>query len=224
VTERASGRAPSTLTGPQDVVRMLGGTRGLIESTVPGVVFALAYPISGGRLAPSLIAAVLSAVAIFALALVQRRSVQQAFGGLFGVAIMAAYAWWRGDSTAFFFLSIIKNAAYGAVYLLSILVRFPILGVILGPLLGEGFSWRKDPARMRAYTLASLVWVAMFGLRVAVQIPLYAAGATTTLGLVNIPLGLPLFLPVCAATWLILRSTHPVRTETPADPAELPAD
>ena len=62
----------------------------------------------------------------------------------------------------------------------------------------------------------------MFGIRVAVQLPLYAAGATTALGLANIPLGLPLFLPVCAVTWLILRSTHPVREPEPinADTAD----
>jgi hypothetical protein len=214
VSKRAVTRAAPALNGPQDLVGMLGGTRGMVDSTVPGVVFALAYPLTGGRLGPSLVAALVTAVAVFIVALAQHRSVQQSFGGLLGVGIMAAYAAWRGDATSFFFLSIVKNAAYGSVYLVSAVIRFPVMGLVLGPLLGEGMHWRKDPARLRAYTWASLVWAAMFALRVAIQVPLYAAHATTTLGLVNIPLGLPLFLPVCAATWLILRSTHPVRTET----------
>jgi hypothetical protein len=226
VTSRAQQRATPTLSGPQDLVAMLGGTRGMVESTVPGAVFAVAFPISGGRLGPSLIASLATALVIFVAALVQRRSVQQTVGGLLGVVVMAGYAYWRGDPTAYFLPSIIKNIAYGVVYLLSVVIRFPLLGVVLGPLLGEGMHWRKDPARMRAYTLASLVWVGMFALRVAIQVPLYAAHATTTLGLVNIPLGIPLFLPVCAATWLILRSTHPVRTDPApsADPDVAAAD
>jgi hypothetical protein len=192
----------------------------MVESTVAGVVFALAFPLTGGNLALSLIIAIVAAFVVFVVALVQRRSVRQAVGGLFGVGIMAAYAAWRGDPTAFYFLGIVKNAAYGAVYLIS----------VLGPLLGEGLSWRKDPARMRAYTWASLLWAGMFGLRVAVQLPLYLAGATTALGFANIPLGLPLFLPVCAATWLILRGTHPssedaeVAEDVAVQADQLPAD
>jgi len=213
VTQRGGRPRPKTLQGPQDIAALLGGTRGIVESTVAGVVFALAYPLSGGRLGVALGIAVAAAAVVFVVALVQHRSVHQAIGGLIGVGIMAAYAAWRGDATAFYFLSIVKNAAYAAAYLISILVRFPLMGLVLGPLLGEGLSWRKDPARMRAYTWASLLWAGMFALRVAVQLPLYLAGATTALGLVNIPLGLPLFLPVCAATWLILRGTHPVSEE-----------
>jgi Protein of unknown function (DUF3159) len=223
VTDRPPAREAARVAGPQDLIALLGGTRGMVESTVPGVIFAVAYPLTGGRLGASLVAAVVAAVVIFAVALLQRRSVQQSIGGLVGVGVMAGYAAWRGDPTSYFLPSIIKNAAYAAAYLVSVVVRFPLLGVVLGPLLGEGFRWRQDPARMRAYTLASLVWVAMFALRVGVQWPLYAAGATTTLGLVNIPLGIPLFLPVCAATWLILRSTHPVRAEPEAEAAQLPA-
>lgn len=212
-------RSGVALTGPQDVMALLGGARGVVESTVPGVVFAIAYPISGGRLSVSLVIAVIAALVIFVVDLIQRRSVQQSLSGIFGVAVMAGYAWWRGDATAFYLFGILKNAAYGGVYLVSVLVRFPLLGLVLGPLLGEGLQWRKDPARMRAYLWASLVWAAMFALRVAVQLPLYAAHATTTLGLVNIPLGLPLFVPVCVATWLILRGTHPVRETDSAESA-----
>jgi len=202
---------------PHDLLALLGGTRGVVESSVPGVLFGVVYPVSGGRLGVSVAVAVASAVVIAALALLQRRTVQQAVSGLLGVVVMAAYAEWRGDATSFYFLSVVKNAGYGTAYLVSVLLRWPLLGLILGPLLGEGVRWRRDPARLRAYSWASLVWAAMFGIRVAVQVPLYAASATTALGLANIPLGLPLFIPTCIVTWLILRSTHPVR-EAAAEP------
>ena len=201
---------------PQDargLAEMLGGTRGMVEATIPGVVFAVAYPITGARLGPSLVVALVSAAVLGAVALWHRRPVQQVVASLIGVGIMAGWAAWRGRPEAFYFPSIVKNAAYCSVYVISCLVRWPLLGVVLGPLLGEGMSWRKDPARYRAYLWASWVWAGMFGIRLAVQIPLYVTERTTALGFANIPLGLPLFLLTCAITWAILRSTHPVQPE-----------
>ena len=209
-----------SLSGPDELVELLGGRRGIVEATVPGVVFAVAYPLSGGDLTRSLWIAVGSGVAMFVVSLVQRRGVQQTISGLIGVGIMAAFAAWRGDPTAFYLPALFKNAAYAAAYLISALVRWPLIGLLLGPLLGEGLSWRHKPDRMRAYQLASLLWAGMFLLRLAVQIPLYVAGRTTALGLANIPLGLPLFLIVCGLTWVILKGTHPEPEPAPEPDTE----
>lgn len=192
----------------------------MVESTIPGVVFAIAYPITGARLGPALVIALVSAAILGVVALIHRRPIQQVVASLIGVGIMAGFAAWRGRPEAFFLPGIVKNAAICSVYALSCLVRWPLLGVILGPLLGEGTAWRKDPARYRAYLWASWLWAGMFGVRVAIQIPLYLAGQTTVLGLANIPLGLPLFLLTIGGTWLILRGTHPVHPEDVPDEVE----
>ena len=181
----------------------------MVEATIPGVVFAVAYPVSGARLGWSLAIALISAFVLGVVALWHRRPVQQVVASLVGVGIMAGWAAWRGEPEAFYFPSIVKNCAYAAVYAISCMVRWPLLGVVLGPILGEGTRWRKDPLRYRAYLWSSWLWAGMFVVRVAVQIPLYLAGKTTVLGFANIPLGLPLFLITCAGTWAILRGTHP---------------
>jgi hypothetical protein len=208
-------RMPSDEEG---LLELLGGPRGLIDAGVPGAVFALAYSLTGRQLGVSLAWAVGSAAVLFVLALLQRRSVQQAVVGLLGIAAMAAFAALTGQAKNFFLPSVLKNGAYAAVYLVSVLVRWPLLGVMLGPLFGEGFAWRDDPPRMRAYSLASLVWAGMFAIRLLVQLPLYLAGQVGALGAVAIPLGLPLFLPTLWITFAILRRTPPTRQQPSVEP------
>ena len=155
---------------------------------------------------------------LFVVSLLEKRPVQQAITGVIGVGVMAFVAAKTGRPENFYLPSILKNAGYAAAYVISILVRWPLLGLFLGPLLGEGLSWRKDPARRRAYALASWLWAAMFAIRVAVQLPLYFAGQVTWLGVVGIPLGLPLFLLTGWLSYLILRRV-PVARPQQADEA-----
>ena len=90
-------------------------------------------------------------------------------------------------------------------YLISIAVRWPLLGVIVASLRGGDMSWRKDPEQVRLYSRASWVWVALFSLRLAVQLPLYLASALTALGAARIAMGIPLFAVGIWLSWLILR-------------------
>ena len=88
-------------------------------------------------------------------------------------------------------------------------MRWPLLGVIVAALRGGDMEWRKDPKAMRAYSRASWVWVALFSLRLAVQLPLYLAGALTALGVARIAMGIPLFAVGIWLSWLILRPRAP---------------
>jgi hypothetical protein len=80
------------------------------------------------------------------------------------------------------------------------------LGVLLGPIVGENFSWRKDPARRAAYTRATWLWVGMFATRIVVQYPIYRSGNLNLLGTVNLAMGYPLFIATAYGSWLILKS------------------
>ena len=170
----------------EGLAELLGGPRGIVDAGLPGVLFGVAYAAFGQQLGPALWVALGSAAVLFVISLVQRRSVQQSIAGLVGVGIMALVARWTGQAEAFYLPSILKNAGYAAAYAISVLVRWPLLGVFLGPVLGEGFHWRQDPARRRAYARASWVWCGMFLVRLLVQIPLYLAGAVAALGIAGI--------------------------------------
>jgi hypothetical protein len=213
---------PAREANPQEVgvAELFGGPRGLVDAGVPGAVFAVAYAVTGSDLELSVWIALGCGIALAGLSLIQRRPVQQAIAGLIGVALMAFIASRTGRAEDFFLPSLIKNAAYGGAYAISALVRWPLLGVFLGPVLGEGFAWRKDPVRLRAYTLVTWLWAGMFALRLAVQIPLYLAGAVTALGFAGIPLGLPLFALTGWLTYQVLRKAPRTVPPEQADDAE----
>src|SRR5918994_3279761 len=156
---------------------------------------------------PSLAEAIGGALgALFALVRIARgQTVQYALAGLGGLALSAYVVSKTGRAEDFFLPGLLANAAYAAAYLISILVRWPLLGVIVGAVRGTGMGWREDPEQVRAFSRASWIWVALFSLRLAVQLPLYLAGALTALGVARIAMGIPLFAVGIWLSWLILR-------------------
>jgi hypothetical protein len=87
--------------------------------------------------------------------------------------------------------------------------------VIVGALDGEGNSWRGDPVRTRLFALATWVWVVLFSLRLAVQLPLYLAGEVVALGVARTAMGLPLF---ALGLWITWRLVHRPAADTPPGP------
>jgi len=65
---------------------------------------------------------------------------------------------------------------------------------------------RSTPIVRRAAYLATVVWACFFGLRLAVQVPLYLAQATAALAATKLLMGLPLYAALLWVTWLMMRS------------------
>jgi hypothetical protein len=214
---------PSTESGESfdtgSIVDALGGPRGLVESTVPGVVFATIFAFTSPSFYPALWTAVGVAVAILILALVQRRSVQQTLAGFIGIALTAGIVLITGRARDFFLVGLYRNAVWLAAHAISGLVGWPLIGLFLGPFTGEGVQWRKDPARFRAYQWCGLVWVAVFAIRLGVQLPLFRGDHVVALGFAQIVLGLPLFLAACFANFLILRRV-PITLRSEPEPED----
>ncbi|WP_254781636.1 DUF3159 domain-containing protein [Modestobacter sp. DSM 44400] len=110
------------------VLGQLGGWRGMLDATLPTVAFIVANGIGGLR--PGIWAALGAAVLVFLLRLVRRESVQQGISGLFAVAVAVAIAARSGEARDFFAVGLIRNAGLGIVLLGSVLVRWPLVGVI----------------------------------------------------------------------------------------------
>jgi hypothetical protein len=192
----------------------------LLDSALPSVVFVTAYAVSGQRLQVAIWSAVVAGVLLAVLRLARRSSLQNVIAGFLGVAIAAFFAARTGRAQDFFLPGLLINAGYAIAYTVSILVRWPLLGVFVGTITGEGMAWRRDPVRLRAYALASWIWVAMFLVRLAVQLPLYLVGedAVVALGVVRLALGWPLFFVCVYLSWVVIRSAGR-RAERPAEPA-----
>jgi len=191
------------------VIGALGGTKGLIDSGLPSVLFLIVFNV-GKDLKSALIGAVSISVLLAIIRLVKKDTIQHAISGLIGVLICAGFANKSGNPSDFYIPKLLTNLAYGTAYLVANLAGWPILGVIIGPLLGENFLWRKDPVRKRAYIRASWIWVGMFFARIAVQYPIYLSGNVNLLGTVNLLMGYPLFIAAAYLSWLVIKSAPPV--------------
>ena len=187
------------------VIKALGGKRGLVDSGLPALVFLVVFNLSDKNINTAIWAALtLSAVLTF-YRLIKRETLQHAFSGLIGVGICALISRRSGNAADFYLPGLWINAGYGALYAFTNLIKWPILGVLLGPILGENFLWRKDPKRLRAYINAGWLWVGLFISRLLVQYPLYESGNINALGTARLLMGYPLFILAAWGSWLILK-------------------
>ncbi|CAB4926185.1 unannotated protein [freshwater metagenome] len=191
------------------VIGALGGTKGLIDSGLPSILFLIIFNIRH-ELQPAIFGAVGAALLLAIIRLAKKDTVQHAVSGLLGVLICAVFAQKSGNASDFYIPKLLTNLAYGSAYLIGNIAGWPLLGVVLGPLLGENFLWRKDPARKKLYIRASWIWVVMFFMRIAVQYPIYRSGNVNLLGTVNLAMGYPLFIAAAYLTWLVIKTGPPV--------------
>ncbi|SCG51956.1 DUF3159 domain-containing protein [Micromonospora halophytica] len=192
----------------EQMADQLGGWRGLVESSIPVVVFVLANII--GELRPAVIASVAVAVAIAVVRLVQRRPIRHAVNGLFGIAVGAGIAWRTGDERDFYLPGILYGIAYGVALLVSAAIRQPIVGWIWSVLVAKGRSeWRDDPLLVRTFTRLTVLWGVVWLAKVGVQAGLYLAHQDTALGVARLALGYPPYaLLLLITVWTVRRVTR----------------
>lgn len=190
---------------PPALSEAVGGPLGIAETSLPAVAFVVTYAASGSDTDLSATVAVGLALVLAVARLVKRESPRHALSGLIGVGIAALIAARSGRAEDFFLPGLLLNGVYAAAFLISIVVRRPLVGLIVGQLDGTGAAWRSDPRRVAAFRRASWVWAGLFGLRLLVQVPLYLAGAVVALGIARTAMGLPLFALGIWLTWLLVR-------------------
>ncbi|HET9167826.1 MAG TPA: DUF3159 domain-containing protein [Actinospica sp.] len=200
------------------VFAAFGGRRGLAEVGLPSVLFIVVYGITR-----NLTGAIWSAVAVAAVLsvvrLVRRDTLQHALGGLFGVLVCAAVAHFSGQAKGFYLPGVLLNIGEAILFSGSALLRWPVVGVVLGPVTGEMMAWRAHPARLRAFTIATWMLAGLFVLRVCVEVPLYLSGQVDALGVAKIILGYPLYLAVAYCCWQVIRKAPLPEVETGTEAA-----
>jgi hypothetical protein len=185
----------------------MGGKLGITETILPSVLFGTSFALTGEAIIAVSLAGGTSALFIL-YRLITRKSASSALVG----AIAVGFAAWLalregGEAVDYFVPGFITNAVYGTVLLVSILIRWPIIGVLVEILRGNATSWRKDRKKLTVYSLVTAMWVGFFSLRLAVQVPLYLAGSAELLATARVAMGPPLYALVILVTWLILRAT-----------------
>lgn len=217
----------------------LGGLRGTIEAAVPTALFTLTFVITHD-LRTALIVSVASAAVLLVVRLIQRSTPKFVLNAFFGIGLGALFAWRsarQGGSAsdqalAYFLPGLIYNAGYAVAMVLSIIVRWPLVGFIVGSVADPEapFKWRADKAMVRLCGRLTAVLAAPCVIRVLAQGPIYLAGrhggmsgdaAVGLLGTTKLLMGWPLQIAALVLMgWMLTRNRTPI---TPADASPEPA-
>lgn len=207
----------------------LGGVRGMLEAAVPTIAFTVVF-LASRDLRLAVVLSLAAAAVLLVVRLVQRSSVQFVLNAFFGIGLGALFAWRAGQgggdagdqALAYFLPGILYNAGYSVLMVLSIVLRWPLVGFVVGSVTGDPTAWRDDPAVVRLCSRLTWLLVLPCVVRVVVQAPVYLAGrngwwdqdaAIATLGGAKLVMGWPLQVAALAGmVWLLSRNRTPVRS------------
>lgn len=196
----------------------LGGARGSLETALPTVAFVLAWSWRHD-VTVAVGASVAIVLALLVIRLATRQTPRYVLSAVLATAIAAFFALRSGKAEAAFLPGILTSAGWGVVSLVSVLVRWPIVGFIVAAgdpqMAQDPTAWRRDRGLVTVCQRLTMVLVLLYAVRVAVMLPMYLAEQVTLLGIAKIALGWPAYL--CA---LAIMGTILVRGRTPLAPPE----
>lgn len=189
------------------MLEQMGGLSGLVASTVPILLFVPVNMKFG--LTPAIFAALIAAALVAVWRIVRKESVQPAISAVIGVAICGGIAWYTGSAKGYFLYGIWVSLVYALIFVLTVVIRFPAVGLIWKGINGEGLAWRKLRTARYWYDAATLAWAAVFAARYFVQHNLYNEDATNQLALARVVMGWPLtVLVVLITVYCVRRADH----------------
>ncbi|ACU34355.1 hypothetical protein Amir_0388 [Actinosynnema mirum DSM 43827] len=215
-----------TDTRQESLAELLGGRSGALDASLPPAVFALGWLLGERSIGAGALAAVLCGVVIGAYRLARGGKPRAVVVSLTLVVLAAYVALRTGRAEDFFLLRILLNVGSALVWAASIVLRWPLLGVVVGLVTGQKLKWRKDPDLMRAYRYASWPWVGQYLLRVAVFGGFWLAGQVVALGVAQVALSWPLQVVCVVVSWWVIRRSLPAdhpglrHPRVPGEPAE----
>jgi hypothetical protein len=194
---------------PESLSELLNGRRAAVDATPPAAGFVVGWLLSDGSIRVGSAVAVACALVVSLWRLRHGDKPRAVLIGLLGVCVAALVALRTGRAEDFFLLQLLSNAASALVWAVSIVIRWPLLGLVVGAVLGQKTRWRQDPALLRAYGKGSWIWVLQYVVRVAVFLPLYAAEQVVALGVARVALTWPLVAACLAVSWWVIRRSLP---------------
>jgi len=195
----------------ESLAQILGGRRGAIDASIPPAAFVLGWLIADQSIAWGAGVAIGVAVLLGVYRVARGDKARAVVVSLAAVVAAALIALHTGRAEDFFLIQLLSNVASALLWAASIVVRWPLLGVVVGLVIGQKTRWRRDPALLRAYSRASWVWVFLqYTLRVAVYGSLWWSGQVVPLGIARTVLSWPLVaVTVAVSGWVLYRTLPP---------------
>jgi Protein of unknown function (DUF3159) len=174
----------------EQIADQLGGVRGLVESSIPVAVFVVANIV--GTLRPAVILSVVVGLGIAGYRLSRREPIRHALNGLFGIALGAIIASFTGKAKDFHLPTILYTLGYAVALLGSVVVRRPMVGWLWSVTFAGGTPrWRTEPKLLRLFGRLTMLWAAVYVVKVTVLSALYLANQDDALGVARLALGYP---------------------------------
>lgn len=196
----------------------LGGVRGSLEAALPMLLFVIVWSVTQERNA-SLGAAAALTVGFAVARMAQRQTLQFVLGSIFATGLAAFFALRSGQAEDAFLPGILTSCAYLVGTVLSVLVRWPLIGLMVGAVdqaavaAGDPFRWRRNPAAVAVCSRLTLVLAGVYVIRVGIMGPLYLMDNVAGLTVSKVVLGWPLWAGAVAIMGAMLLKGH-----TPIDP------
>jgi len=187
--------------------QLIGWAGMLVDIGLPWIAFTIVYAFSDHNLKLALIVAISAAALVGIVRLIRRQPITNVFGGFLGVLISAFTAHRTGHAEDVFLPGILLNAGFGLFYLITLLIRYPLFGLLYGAITQTWLAWRDDPMLFRALNRVTMVFTAQVGIRLAIMVPLYLTDSVNALGIAKVALGLPFYALTLWAAYAVLRGS-----------------
>jgi len=181
----------------------LGGARGMIESALPFIAFTLAWVITR-QLYPAIAAAIATALLLALIRMIQRQSIKYVVQAVIPTAIAVLIATRTGRAQDVFLPGILYNGALAVLSLVTVAIRRPLVGFIIGAAVGDPTGWTKDRALVKMTSKLTLVLAVPYVTRFLIQLPLFLAGQVVLLGVAKVVLGWPMLIAALTVIGLML--------------------
>jgi hypothetical protein len=210
--EGARESAPAALTSEM-IAEAIGGPRGLLDIGISGLVFVVVN--AATSLTPAIFSALGFGVLLVAFRLVRRQPVRQALTGFFVIGVAAFVASRTHSARGFFLPGILSQGALTIVAAVSLIIRKPYIGYVMGAIDTRFAHWRESPKLLRAMNQGTMIWGLVFLVRTVVQGLLYLANRPGWLAAVQLAQGWPLFAAALASTYALARRAAPAGQAEP---------
>ena len=188
---------------PGGLLAAIGGWRGVLESLLPATVYLTVYVITKDARLSAIAPLVLAAIAIV-WRLLRKEPLVAALSGVIGVVVCVAAVMFSGEGSSYFVPGFYINGAWILAHAISLIVGWPLVGLLFGVFRGSLTEWRGVAKLKHAAIVVTVIWIVVFAARLAVQLPLFFADQTGALGVARLVMGVPLFALAVLFTWLVL--------------------
>lgn len=177
----------------EEVKQMVTGKT--IDALFPPIVYVIGNSFFGLKI--GIILALSIAIILGLYRVYKKESFLYALGGLIGIGIASAFAYFGNNAANYFLPKVITSGLSFLLGVISLIVGKPLAAWVSHLSRGWKLEWFFRDDVKPAYSEVTIVWTILFLIRMILQIILLRRGNLVELGWANIMLGFP-------ATFIIL--------------------